>query len=156
MSWDFWGSALSISRRPSSATSRPGLDCHQTSKETTTHTSTTGNRTFSTAPRIHRRLVIDVTTTPQGWPTCTRAHRYSSTDGTQSAFFSKAPPRISCKPYSPLESIKGEGKEHSRGDRGQQKTKKQDIASLLRSTSQAILHYTLSSRLGTGSLSHSL
>jgi hypothetical protein len=148
--------ALSISRRPSSATSRPGLDRHQTSKETTTHMSTTGNHTFSIAPRIHCRLVIDVTTMPQGWLACTRARRYSSTDGTHSAFFSKAPPRISCKPYPPLESIKGEGKENSRGDRGQRKTKKQDIASLLRSTSQAILYCTLSSRLGTGSLSHSL
>jgi hypothetical protein len=112
-SWDFWGSALSISRRPSSATSRPGLYRHQSSKETTTHTSTTGNRTSSAVPRMYRRPVINITTIPLGWAACTGARRHSNTDNTRFAFSPKAPLRVCCHPYPPLESIKGEGKELS-------------------------------------------
>jgi hypothetical protein len=94
--------------------SRPGLDPHQSYKGTTTRTSTTGNRTSSVAPWISHRPVINITTMPQGWPACTGAHRHSNTDSACSAFSSKAPPRVCCKSYPPLESIKGEGKDLSR------------------------------------------
>jgi hypothetical protein len=116
MSRDFWGSALSVSRRPPSATSRPGLVRHQSNKGTTTRTSTTGNRTSSTAPRMSCRPIINITTMPQGWSACTGARRHSNTYSARSALSTKAPPRVCCKPYPPLESIKGEGKELSRED----------------------------------------
>jgi hypothetical protein len=62
---------------------------------------------------MSRRPVINITTTPQGWPACIGARRYSNTYNARSAFSSKAPPRV-CKPYPPIESIKGEGKELSK------------------------------------------
>jgi hypothetical protein len=61
------------------------------------------------------RPVVNITTMPQGWPTRTEACHHSNTDIARSAFSSKGPPRVCCKPYPPLESIKGEGKELSRG-----------------------------------------
>jgi hypothetical protein len=61
--------------------------------------------------------------TPQGWPACTGARRHSNTDSARSAFSSKAPPRVRCKPYPPLESIKGEGKELSREEDGRWENK---------------------------------
>jgi hypothetical protein len=65
--------------------------------------------------------VINITTTSQRWPAHTGARRHSNTDSARSAFSSKAPPRVCCKPYPPLESIKGEGKALSREKDGQQK-----------------------------------
>jgi hypothetical protein len=91
----------------------------------------------------------------QGWPARTGAYRHSNTDSARSAFSSKAPPRVCCKPYPLLESIKGEGKELSRRRTNDGKMR-QTSSPLLRLTSQATLHYTLSLRLGTGSLSHGL
>jgi hypothetical protein len=67
---------------------------------------------------MYRRPIINTTATPQGWPACTGARRHSNTNSTRSTFSSKAPPRACCKPYPLLESIKGEGKEHSREDGG--------------------------------------
>jgi hypothetical protein len=81
---------------------------------------------------MSRRPVINITTTPQGWPARTGARRYSNTDSARCSFSSKAPPRVCCKPYPPLGSIKGEGKEllgkgEKKGEttdsRGQQKNK---------------------------------
>jgi hypothetical protein len=54
-----------------------------------------------------------------------QARRHSNTYSARSALSFKASPRICCKLYSPLESIKWEGKELSGGDRGQ-RTKKED------------------------------
>jgi hypothetical protein len=66
---------------------------------------------------MSRRPIINITTTAQGWRTCTRARRHSNTNSARFAFSSKAPPRVCCKTYPPLESIKGEGKELSGGER---------------------------------------
>jgi hypothetical protein len=52
----------------------------------------------------------------RGWPACTGARRHSNTYSARSALSYRAPPRVCCKPYPPLESIKGEGKELSKGD----------------------------------------
>jgi hypothetical protein len=54
--------------------------------------STTGNRTSTTAPRMSHRPVINVTTTPQGWPAFTDARRYSNLHSAHRAFTPKAPP----------------------------------------------------------------
>jgi hypothetical protein len=54
-------------------------------------TSTTGDRTSATAPWIFHRPVINISTTPQGWPACTRAHRHNNTYSARPAFSSKAP-----------------------------------------------------------------
>jgi hypothetical protein len=77
---------------------------------------------------MSRRPVINITTTPQGWPAWTGARRHSNTDSARFAFSSKAPPRVCCKPYPPLESIKGEGKELSRGTNNGGRTNKTDIS----------------------------
>jgi hypothetical protein len=57
----------------------------------------------------------------QGWPARTGAYRHSNTDSARSVFSSKAPPRVCCKPYPLLESIKGEGKALSREKDGRRK-----------------------------------
>jgi hypothetical protein len=109
-----------------------------------TRTSTTENHTSSTAPGMFHRPVINITMTPQVWPACTGARRYSNIYSARPAFSSKAPPRVFFVDLDPpLESIKGEGKELSRRERTS------------RSTPQAILHFSFL-RLGTSSLSHSL
>jgi hypothetical protein len=71
---------------------------------------------------------VNITTTPKGWPACTGARRHSNTDSARSAFSSKAPPRVCCKPYPPVESIKWEGKELSRGTNNGGRTNKTDIS----------------------------
>jgi hypothetical protein len=139
---------------PHSATFRPSLDRHQLNKETMTPTSTTGNRTSTAALQMSPRPVINITTMPQGWPARTGARRHNNTNSARFDFSSKAPPRVRCKPYPPLESIKGEGKELS-GGTTDEKTR-ETSPTLLRSTSQATLHCTLSLRIGTSSLSHGL
>jgi hypothetical protein len=66
-----------------------------------------GNRTSSTTTRISCRPVINITTTPLGWPACTGARRHSNTNSARPTFSSKASPMVCRKPYPPLESIKG-------------------------------------------------
>jgi hypothetical protein len=55
-------------------------------------TSTTGDRTLATGPMAFHRPVINVSTVPQGWPTITRAHRYSNLHSAHRTFTSKALP----------------------------------------------------------------
>jgi hypothetical protein len=84
-----WGSALSVPQQP------PWLRPDPAS--TTACSSTTGNRTSSTAPGC---LTVPSSTSPrhQGWPARTRAHRHSSTYYAHPIFFSKTPLGFCCKP----------------------------------------------------------
>jgi hypothetical protein len=81
----------------------------------------------ATAPRVVHCPVIDVTTMPQGWLAFTGARHYSNLYSTYRAFSSKAPLGFFVDLGPPLEPIKEEDEELSRGRR-----------------SQAILHLSLS------------
>jgi hypothetical protein len=88
-----WGSALSIPQQP------PQLRPDPTSttvgqQRNDARTSTTGNRTSSTAPRMSHRPIINITMMPQGWPARTEACHHSSAHSACPTFFSKAPPRV--------------------------------------------------------------
>jgi hypothetical protein len=56
---------------------------------------------------MSRRSIINITMMPRRWPACIGARLHSNTYSACSALSSKAPPRVCCKPYPPLESIKG-------------------------------------------------
>jgi hypothetical protein len=63
---------------------------------------------------MSHRPVINISTTPQGWPACTGARRHSNTYSARPVFSSKAPLGLVVNLDPPLESIKGEGKKLSR------------------------------------------
>jgi hypothetical protein len=81
VSRDFWGPALSIPRRPPSATSRPGLD------KRTMHA-----RPLATGPRVFHRPIPNVTMVPQGWSAIPEARRYSNPHSAHQTFTFKALP----------------------------------------------------------------
>jgi hypothetical protein len=72
VSWDFWGTALSIPRQPPSPTSRPGLDQSPVNKRTMP------TRPLATRPRVFHCPIPNVTMVPRGWPAIPRARRYSN------------------------------------------------------------------------------
>jgi hypothetical protein len=92
-----------------------------------------------------------------GWPVCARARRYSNTYSARSTLSFKTPPRVCGRPYPPLESIKGEGKDLSGG--GQQATNETHETDASPTSANNISSNTqpsLLTRLGTGSLSYRL
>jgi hypothetical protein len=87
----FWGSVLSVPRRPPSVASRPSLERRRSTEEQHTYIdhkgSHTRHRTQGLSPSHHQRHM-----TPQGWPAFTDARRYSNLYIAHRAFTSKAPP----------------------------------------------------------------
>jgi hypothetical protein len=92
-----WGSVLSAPQQPPQLR----LDLASTAvsqQRNDARTSTTVNRTSSTAPRMPHRPIDNITVTPQGLPARTGARRHSNTHSARPAFFSKAPLGFCCKP----------------------------------------------------------
>jgi hypothetical protein len=91
MSRVFWDPALSIPRQPPQLCPDPASSAVGQQRNNA-RTSTTGDRTLVTGPRVFHRPVANVTTTPQEWPAFTDARRYSNLHSAHRAFTSKAPP----------------------------------------------------------------
>jgi hypothetical protein len=84
----FWGSALSVPRRPSPLRSNQALSTTGQQRNDA-RMLTTWDRTLVTGPRAFHRPIINVTLTLWGWPPITKAHRYSNLCSTRQTFSSK-------------------------------------------------------------------
>jgi hypothetical protein len=145
----FWGPALSIPRRPPQLRPDPALTTADQQRNNAC-TSTIGDRTSATAPRVFHRPITDITATPREWPPLP-GHVATATSTVPTA---PSPPRHRLRTPRPLlDPIKGKAEDSPRG-RGNNKD-----SNFLHFRDQHLKQYSIFSlflRLGIDSLSHSL
>jgi hypothetical protein len=117
MSQVFWAPALFIPRRPPQLRPDPASTTAGQQRNNA-RTSTTGDRTSATAPRVFHRPITDITATPREWPPLL-GHVAIATSTVPTAL---SPLRHRLRtPRPPLDPIKGKTEDSPRG-RGTTKT----------------------------------
>jgi hypothetical protein len=129
---DFWGLALSVSRRPPSAMSRPGLDCHRSTKEPRPYIDHRESHVLYSAQDVspsrhqHHHDAPGMACMHQG--TSLQQHLQRP-----SRLLLQGTPRVFCRPRPSSLVYK----------RGGQRTLRGDTQTTSRSTFQAIIHFPL-------------